>query len=161
MTKPRVLIAGLGDTGLLTAIHLSKHADVVGVSTKPGLVSGQELGLRLTRPAEWVRDYWISFDRYRQLDRVRILHGTLVGLDVNAKRVTVQHPDGGQTVEPYDALKIPEAVCGSPAKSVFAVSGEITIDGNGTVVVCVENFATTVEPRSMMRWRLRCQFAKY
>ena len=45
MSKPRVLVAGLGDTGLLTAIHLSSHVDVVGVSTKPGLVSGQELGM--------------------------------------------------------------------------------------------------------------------
>ena len=69
MTRPRVVIAGLGDTGLLTAIHLSRHADVVGISTKPGLVSGQELGMRLTRPDEWARDYWIAFDRYRQLDR--------------------------------------------------------------------------------------------
>ncbi|RNL75384.1 FAD-dependent oxidoreductase [Nocardioides marmorisolisilvae] len=110
MSKPRVLIAGLGDTGLLTAIHLAKNADVVGVSAKPGLVSGQELGLRLAKPAEWVRDYWISFDRYRQLDRVRILHGTLVGLDANAKRVTVRHPDGGQSAEPYDALVISTGV---------------------------------------------------
>ena len=30
--KPRVLIAGLGDTGVLTAIHLARHVDVVGVS---------------------------------------------------------------------------------------------------------------------------------
>ncbi|MFL6172012.1 MAG: FAD-dependent oxidoreductase [Marmoricola sp.] len=110
MSKHRVVVAGLGDTGLLTAIHLAKHVDVVGVSTKPGLVSGQELGLRLARPAEWVRDYWISFDRYRQLDRVKILHGTLVALDVNAKRVTVRHPDGGETAEPYDALVISTGV---------------------------------------------------
>ena len=47
MTRPRVVIAGLGDTGLLTARHLSRHVDVVGISTKPALVSGQELGMRL------------------------------------------------------------------------------------------------------------------
>ena len=51
--EPRVVIAGLGDTGLLTARHLSRHADVVGISTKPALVSGQELGMRLARPDEW------------------------------------------------------------------------------------------------------------
>ena len=53
-----MVVAGLGDSGLLTAIHLSRHADVVGISAKPGLVSGQELGMRLTRPDEWAREYW-------------------------------------------------------------------------------------------------------
>lgn len=106
MTKRRVVVAGLGDTGLLTAIHLSRHADVVGISAKPGLLSGQELGLRLTRPAEWVRDYWIAFDRYRKLDRVRTVHGTLTGLDLAARTVAVRRPDGTATVEPYDVLVI-------------------------------------------------------
>lgn len=105
-TKPRVLVAGLGDTGLLTAIHLSRHADVVGVSAKPGLLSGQELGLRLTRPVEWVRDYWISFDRYRRLDRVRTVHGTLTGADLSARTVTVRGADGTESREPYDVLVI-------------------------------------------------------
>lgn len=41
--RKRVVVAGLGDTGVLTAIHLSRHADVVGISVKPALVSGQEL----------------------------------------------------------------------------------------------------------------------
>lgn len=104
--KPRVVVAGLGDTGLLTAIHLAKHADVVGVSAKPGLLSGQELGLRLTRPAEWVRDYWISFDRYRKLDRVRTVHGTLTGVDLAARTVAVRRADGTDQSEPYDVLVI-------------------------------------------------------
>ncbi len=104
--KPRVLVAGLGDTGLLTAIHLARHADVVGVSAKPGLLSGQELGLRLTRPGEWVRDYWISFERYRKLDRVRTVHGTLTGVDLAARTVTVQGPEGAESTEPYDVLVI-------------------------------------------------------
>lgn len=42
-TRKRVVIAGLGDSGVLTAIHLVRHADVVGISVKPALVSGQEL----------------------------------------------------------------------------------------------------------------------
>jgi len=46
----RVFIAGLGDSGVLTAIKLARHADVVGISAKPALVSGPELGSRLTRP---------------------------------------------------------------------------------------------------------------
>ena len=52
MNRRRVVIAGLGDAGILTAIRLAKHADVVGISVKPALVSGQELGIRLSRPAD-------------------------------------------------------------------------------------------------------------
>ena len=51
----RVLVAGLGDIGVLTAIHLSRHVSVVGISAKPELVSGQELGVRLARPDDWAR----------------------------------------------------------------------------------------------------------
>src|SRR6478609_11528589 len=47
----RVFIAGLGDSGVLTAIKLARHADVVGISAKPALVSGPELGSRLSGPA--------------------------------------------------------------------------------------------------------------
>ena len=54
MTR-RVVVAGLGDTGVLTAMKLAKHTDVVGISTKPGLVSGQELGWRLADPDHWAR----------------------------------------------------------------------------------------------------------
>ncbi|MBU3751487.1 MAG: pyridine nucleotide-disulfide oxidoreductase, partial [Mycobacterium sp.] len=42
MSRPRVVVAGLGDSGLLTAIRLARAADVVGISAKPALVSGQE-----------------------------------------------------------------------------------------------------------------------
>ena len=45
----------LGDSGVLTAIRLARHADVVGISVKPALVSGQELGLRISRPRAWAR----------------------------------------------------------------------------------------------------------
>ena len=51
-SRKRVVIAGLGDSGVLTAIRLARHADVVGISAKPALVSGQELGWRLSRPDE-------------------------------------------------------------------------------------------------------------
>ena len=76
-SRRRVVVAGLGDVGLLTAIRLARHADVVGISAKPGLVSGQELGVRLSRPEDWARDYWITFDRFRGLDRVRTIHAQL------------------------------------------------------------------------------------
>ncbi|MCX6395070.1 MAG: FAD-dependent oxidoreductase [Propionibacteriales bacterium] len=110
MSRPRVVIAGLGDTGLLVAIHLSKHADVVGISSKPGMLSGQELGQRLARPREWVRDYWVSFDRYRKLDRVRRVHGELLGVDLVAKDVTVRDAGGREQTEPYDVLVIATGV---------------------------------------------------
>jgi NADH dehydrogenase FAD-containing subunit len=108
--KPRVVVAGLGDTGVLTAIHLARHADVVGISTKPGLVSGQELGLRLARPHEWQRSYWIGFDRFRQLDRVRVVHGIVTGLNTEERTVQVQTADGSSRGEPYDLLVISTGV---------------------------------------------------
>ena len=110
MTRARVVVAGLGDSGLLTAIHLSRHADVVGISTKPGLVSGQELGMRLARPDDWARDYRIDFDRYRRLDGVRRVHATLTGLDLDARRVRLTTADGVEREEPYDVLVISTGV---------------------------------------------------
>ena len=107
--RPRVVIAGLGDSGLLTAIHLSRHCEVVGISSKPGLVSGQELGSRLARPQIWARDYWIGFDRYRRLDGVRTVHGMLTGVDLAARTVAVQSADG-TTHEPYDVLVVSTGV---------------------------------------------------
>lgn len=112
MSRARVLIAGLGDSGLLTAIHLAGHRDleVVGVSAKPGLVSGQELGMRLARPEDWARDYRIGFDRFRRLDGVRTVHGELTGLDLTTREVHVTRYDGAVTTEPWDALVIATGV---------------------------------------------------
>lgn len=110
MTRPRVVIAGLGDTGLLTAIHLGRHADVVGISAKPGLVSGQELGLRLARPDVWARDYWTPFDRFRRLDHVRTVHATLTGLDLTNRVVELRTADGTASTEPFDVLVISTGV---------------------------------------------------
>ncbi len=105
----RVVVAGLGDAGLLTAIKLAGRFEVVGISSKPGLVSGQELGVRVSRPADWARDYWIAFERYRALDPVRTVHGVLTGVDLDARTVEV---DLGETVstERYDALVISTGV---------------------------------------------------
>jgi NADH dehydrogenase FAD-containing subunit len=108
--RKRVVIAGLGDAGVLTAIHLSRHADVVGISVKPALVSGQELGIRLSRPDDWARDYWIPFDRFRRLDRVRKVQASLTGLDLAARTVSGRREDGTTIVEGYDALVISTGV---------------------------------------------------
>ncbi len=110
MSRERVVVAGLGDSGLLTAIRLARRTDVVGISAKPGLVSGQELGMRLTRPDYWAKDYRIGFDRYRRLDRVRTVHGMLTGLDLDARTVTVQDADGSTHPEAFDVLVISTGV---------------------------------------------------
>jgi NADH dehydrogenase FAD-containing subunit len=110
MSRPRVVIAGLGDSGVLSAIRLAKHFDVVGVSAKPALVSGQELGWRLSRPEEWARANWIPFDRFRALDRVRTVHGNLTGVDLDARTVTVRAEDGSTVREHYDSLVISTGV---------------------------------------------------
>ncbi|MUM18910.1 pyridine nucleotide-disulfide oxidoreductase [Mycobacterium sp. CBMA271] len=110
MSRRRVVIAGLGDSGLLTAIRLGQHCDVVGISVKPGLVSGQELGVRLSRPDEWARNYWVPFDRFRGLDRVRTLHAALTGVDLGARTVFARSADGSALAEPYDTLIISTGV---------------------------------------------------
>ncbi len=106
----RVVIAGLGDTGVLTAIKLAKHCDVVGISAKTGLVSGQELGWRLARPDDWAKHNWIGFQRFRGLDRVRTVHGSMTGVDLEARTVGVALADGSQTAVAYDALVIATGV---------------------------------------------------
>jgi apoptosis-inducing factor 2 len=110
MDSRRVVIAGLGDSGVLTAIRLARHAEVVGISAKPALVSGQELGWRLSRPQDWARANWIPFDRFRGLDRVRTVHGTLTGVDLDARAVLVRHDDGSTSAEKFDALVISTGV---------------------------------------------------
>lgn len=106
----RVVIAGLGDTGLLVAIHLGPGFEIAGISTKPCLVSGQELGTRLTRPEDWKQDYLMSFGRYRRLDDVRVVQGCITDLDAQAQQITVSLPDGQQRTEPYDVLVISSGV---------------------------------------------------
>jgi apoptosis-inducing factor 2 len=129
MSRKRVVVAGLGDVGVLTAIRLSRHADVLGISVKPALVSGQELGVRLSRPDDWARDYWISFDRFRRLDRVRIIQGTLTGLDVAARTVCGRRDDGGTFAEGYDALVICTGVSnGFWRRATMQSPGEIGAD---------------------------------
>lgn len=126
MDRKRVVIAGLGDTGVLTAIRLARRFDVVGISVNPGLVSGQELGTRLARPDDWARNYWIGFDRFRELDRVRTVHGTLTGAEFSARTVSVREADGNERVEPYDALVISTGVTnGFWRQAVLQSAGDV------------------------------------
>ncbi|MEH6582357.1 MAG: FAD-dependent oxidoreductase [Halioglobus sp.] len=104
--KKRVVIAGFGDTGLLVAIHLGGDCDIVGISPKPCLVSGQELGTRLTRPQAWKQDYLMPYRRYKHLDEVRTVQGLVSVIDTANGRVTVRLDDGSEQHEPYDVLVI-------------------------------------------------------
>jgi len=108
--KQRIVIAGFGDTGVLVAIHLASEFEVVGISPKPCLVSGQELGTRLTRPEAWKRDYLMPFERYEKLDRVRTVQGQISRIEVAERHVVVRLPGGGEQIEGYDILVIASGV---------------------------------------------------
>ncbi|MBB1053350.1 FAD-dependent oxidoreductase, partial [Dietzia sp. B44] len=120
MSRPRIVVVGLGDTGVLTAIALRRHGDVVGITAKPEFVSGQELGLRLARPEAWTRDYRIAYSRFRGLDHVRIVHGSATALYTENRTVRVTLADGAAgegsagessvVEEPYDALVVATGV---------------------------------------------------
>lgn len=104
--RARVVVAGLGDTGLLVAVRLARHADVVGISTRPALVSGQELGNRLADPEHWRRSFLVPFGRVRRLDRVRTVHGRITHVDLERREVHVERADGTPVVGPYDVLVV-------------------------------------------------------
>lgn len=104
--RPRVVVAGLGDTGVLVATRLARRFDVVGISTRPALVSGQELGRRLTDPRQWRSTFLVPFRRFRRLDRVRFVHGRITSADLAGSEVEVEGTDGRRTREPYDWLVI-------------------------------------------------------
>ena len=162
MSRKRIVIAGLGDVGVLTAIRLSGHADVVGISAKPALVSGQELGVRLSRPHDWARDYWIPFDRFRRLDRVRKVQATLTGLDLAARTVFGRRDDGATIAEDYDALVISTGVSNgfwrrptlqsaaeigadlhAAHQRVATAASVIVVGGGAAAVTSAANLATT------------------
>ena len=105
-----MVVAGLGDTGVMIATRLSRTCDVVGVATRPALVSGQELGFRLTDPDRWRRTYLIPLARFRRLDRVRVVHGRIVAVDLERATVEVEQVDGNRVTEPYDALVVATGV---------------------------------------------------
>ena len=162
MSRKRVVIAGLGDSGVLTAIRLARHADVIGISAKPALVSGQELGWRLSRPDEWARANWIPFDRFRALDRVRTVHGNLTGVDLAARKVFVESDDGTTSAETYDALVVSTGVTNGfwrqpnvqsaddigadlrAAHDRLSAAGSVIVVGGGAAAVSsAANIATT------------------
>mgnify|MGYP006243099355 FL=1 len=104
--KQKLVIIGMGDTGVLCAVRLSRQFDVTAITTKTSLVSGQELGMRLTNPAWWRKHYKISLQRYRRLQGVRLVHGRAESIDIVSQHVEVQLAYGEASSVPYDYLLI-------------------------------------------------------
>ncbi len=119
----------MGDVGVLTAMHLARHVDVVGVATTPGLVSGQELGLRLSDPGRWARDYWVDYRRYRRLDEVEIVRGRVTGIDGDTRTATITTDDSGDTTRSWDALVIATGVTNGFWRSPDVVDAAAVADG--------------------------------
>ena len=160
MSRPRVVIVGLGDTGVLTAIAVGKFAAVVGITSKPEFVSGQELGLRLARPEAWEQDYRIAYSRFRGLDRTRIVHGSATGLDTEARLVRVTRADGSIIEEPFDLVVVATGVTngfwrhptlqdatdldtdlGSPHQRIAAASSVAVIGGGAAALSAAAQIA--------------------
>lgn len=108
--RPRVVVAGMGDTGVLVASRLARHVEVVGVATRPALVSGQELGSRLAQPDRWRRNYLVPFDRFRRLDGVRVVHGSITEADLAERTVRVEAEGGPPVLLRYDLLVVATGV---------------------------------------------------
>lgn len=110
MVSPVVVVAGLGDTGVLTATRLARSCNVIAVTTRPALVSGQELGMRLAEPDQWRRHYFVPFERFRRLDGVDLRHGLVTSVDPETSRVCIESFDGRTDEIAYDALVIATGV---------------------------------------------------
>lgn len=110
--KKRLAIAGFGDAGILLAIHLasSSEFEVVGISPKPLLVSGQELGHRLSHPEVWKTDYLMKYEQYKKLDNVEIIQGLIESVDAENNSLLVKTKDGEERKVDYDALVISSGV---------------------------------------------------
>lgn len=108
--KKRVVIAGLGDTGLLVAMGLYPRFDVTGITPKPALVSGQELGMRVARPNDWRKSYLIGFERYRSLRGMPVRHGVVERVELAQQHVDVRLANGTVETLPYDALVLTPGV---------------------------------------------------
>lgn len=108
--KKRVVIVGFGDTGMLVAINLGKNVDITGISPKPCLVSGQELGLRLTQATDWKQNYLVPFRRYKKLDHVTIHQGLVSAIDTNKQSVVFSDADGQTQQVDYDVLVLSPGV---------------------------------------------------
>ena len=89
-----MIVAGLGDTGAPIAARLARSCHVIGISTRPALVSGQELGTRLVDLTRWRQTYLIPYRRFRRLDAIEVVHGRISAADLDASKITVAQSSG-------------------------------------------------------------------
>ena len=101
-----VVIIGMGDTGVLVATRLSRYFNVIGISTKPNLVSGQELGKRLADLNWWNRYYNTPLRRFKALADVEIRHAKAERVDLANKTVVVVDQSNDETLITFDFLVI-------------------------------------------------------
>ena len=113
MKRPRVLVAGFGDTGLCATVNLTgaseEKLDIVAVTPKPCHHSAQELGGRLAQPALWEELYLLPFEAYPKLDNVQIIQGLVTEIDLDAQRAIID-VGGEAQEEAYDVLLISSGV---------------------------------------------------
>ncbi len=100
----RVVVLGLGDTGLLVALGLGKRFEVTALTPRPFFLSAQNAGGRLASPETWERIGKIATRRFRRLDPVRIVQGLAQAVDLDARTVTYRTPAGTAETLRYDAL---------------------------------------------------------
>lgn len=107
---PTVLIIGMGDTGVLVAAHLRRNCQVVAVTTRPVLLSGQELGKRLTDLAYWKKSYLTPLDAFRKLDDVECIHGKVIAVNTEEQVASVECNDKSTRSVCWDYLVIASGI---------------------------------------------------
>jgi len=107
---PTVLIIGMGDTGVLVAAHLRRNCRVIAVTTRPVLLSGQELGKRLTDLAYWKKSYLTPLDAFRKLDDVECIHGKVIAVNTDEQVVSIECSDQSTQSVFWDYLVIASGI---------------------------------------------------
>ncbi len=107
---PTVLIIGMGDTGVLVAAHLRRNCRVIAVTTRPVLLSGQELGKRLTDLSYWKKSYLTPLDAFRKLDDVECIHGKVIAVNTDEQVVSIECSDQSTQSVCWDYLVIASGI---------------------------------------------------
>ena len=110
MNRKRVVIAGLGDAGVWPRSGCPGTPTSSESPSSPRWSAARNSASGCPGPDDWARDYWIPFDRFRRLDRVRTVQATLTGVDLAARTVFGRGDDGETIAEEYDALVISTGV---------------------------------------------------
>jgi len=108
MMKKRIVVIGLGDAGLLTAMRLPASYEVIAISAKQSFVSGQEVGNRIAQLDAWKELNHRNFDRFQKMDHVRIIHGLVKSIDLQEQTVMIESTNEAEQEiqQQYDALLI-------------------------------------------------------